>query len=143
MPFGSAAEGRRSRAKLLDKAQEPKMSEEKEKGPDSRRRFERKYTLFKIPVYDAQTRRFLGLVQDLSENGIQLLGVNVEVNSTKTMIIQASDYIKGTPISFDAVCRWVRKEDPLGYYVSGFEITEITPDTKKNLIGLMQYITLG
>ena len=75
MPFRSAAEGRCARAKLLDKAQEPKMSEEKEKGPDSRRRFERKYTLFKIPVYDAQTRRFLGLVQDLSENGIQLLGI--------------------------------------------------------------------
>jgi hypothetical protein len=119
------------------------MSEDKSNGPDSRRKYERKYTLFKIPVYDAETRRFLGLVQDLSENGIQLLGVNVEVNASKTMIIQASDYVKGAPITFGAVCRWVRKEDPMGYYVSGFEITDITAETRKNLIGLMQYIALG
>jgi len=118
------------------------MSQDESEAQKSRRKFKRKYTLFKIPVYDAETKRFLGLVQDLSENGVQLLGINVVVNSTKTLIIHANDYVKGSPISFQAVCRWVRKEDPQGYYISGFEITFMPEDTRRNLISLMEYVTL-
>jgi len=118
------------------------MNADNPEGSESRRKFKRKYTIFKIPVYDAETKRFLGLVQDLSEQGIQLLGINMDVNSTKTMIIQAADYVKGAPISFEAVCRWVRKEDPQGYYVSGFEIVNMSEETRKNLISLMEYVTL-
>lgn len=118
------------------------MTQDESEAQRSRRKFKRKYTLFKIPVYDAETKRFLGLVQDLSENGVQLLGINIDVNSTKTLIIHANDYVKGSPISFEAVCRWVRKEDPQGYYISGFEITHIPEETRRNLIGLMEYVTL-
>ncbi len=118
------------------------MSFDNPEGSESRRKVTRKYTMFKIPAYDAETKRFLGLVQDLSEHGIQLLGINMDVNSTKMMIIQAADYVKGRPISFEAVCRWVRKEDPEGYYASGFEIVNITEETRKNLISLMEYVTL-
>jgi hypothetical protein len=121
--------------------QEREMNQD-ESEAQSRRRFKRKYSLFKIPVYDAETKRFLGLVQDLSENGIQLLGINIDVNSTKMLIIHANDYVKGAPISFEAVCRWVRKEDPQGYYISGFEITHMPEETRRNLISLMEYVTL-
>lgn len=113
-------------------------------GPiENRRRFRRKYMLFKIPAYDAQTRRFLGLVQDIAEKGIQLFGVRVEVDSTKTLIVQASDFIKSSPLYFDAQCRWARKESPQGYYVSGFEIVNITDDARRSLIRLMEFVTLG
>jgi len=118
------------------------MSADNPEGSDSRRRFGRKCAMFKIPVYDAETKRFLGLVQELSEQGVQLLGINMDVDSTKTMIIQTADYVKGPPISFKAVCRWVQKEDPQGYYVSGFEIVNIKEETRKNLISLMEYVTL-
>lgn len=99
--------------------------------------------LFKIPAYDAQSRRFLGLVQDITEQGIQLFGVKTDADSAKTLIIQASDYIKTTPLHFDVVCRWSRKENPQGYYVSGFEIVKITPEVKSNLMKLMEFVTLG
>ena len=59
------------------------MNHDESEAQESRRKFKRKYSLFKIPVYDAETKRFLGLVQDLSENGVQLLGINIDVNSTK------------------------------------------------------------
>ncbi len=99
--------------------------------------------LFKIPAYDAQTRRFLGLVQDITEQGIQLFGVKVEADTTKTLIIQASDYIKSAPLHFDAICRWTRRENPQGYYISGFEVINITEEAKKNLTKLMDFVTLG
>jgi len=110
---------------------------------ENRRKSSRKYLLFKIPAYDATTRRFLGLVQDIAESGVQLFGVKVDVNTTRTLIIQASDYIKSAPLHFDAICRWSRRENPQGYYVSGFEIVSITPENRKALLRLMEFITLG
>ncbi len=110
---------------------------------ENRRQHKRKYMLFKIPAYDAQTRRFLGLVQDITEKGIQVFGVKVEVNSTKTLIIQATDFIKSSPLFFEAQCRWSRKESAQGYYVSGFEIVAISDDAQRNLTRLMEFVTLG
>jgi hypothetical protein len=81
-------------------------------------------------------------MQDLSEQGIQLLGINIDVNSTITMIVQPAAFVKGPPISFQAVCKWVREEGSQGYYVSGFEILNISEDTLNNLIDLMQTVTL-
>jgi hypothetical protein len=110
---------------------------------DNRRKAKRKYLLFKIPVYDAQSRRFLGLVQDISETGLQLFGVKTEDESSKTLIIQASDYLKGSPLRFDAICRWTKRENPQGYHLSGYEITKITEEARSNLRLLMEYVTLG
>jgi hypothetical protein len=110
---------------------------------ENRRREKRKYMLFKIPAYDGQTRRFLGLVQDITEQGVQLFGVKMDTNAERNIIIQASDYIKSAPLHFDAVCKWTRRENPQGYYVSGFEIVGISAEVRKNLIKLMEFITLG
>jgi hypothetical protein len=110
---------------------------------ENRRRSKRKYTLFKIPAYDSQTRRFLGLVQDINETGVQLLGVQVKANSTRTIIIQMADYIQSTPLQFAAQCRWCRKESPYGYYASGFEIIAITDAARRELIKLIRFVTLG
>jgi hypothetical protein len=124
--------------------QEEEMSGDNPTGSwENRRKFKRRYMLFKIPAYDAKTRRFLGLVQDITEGGIQLFGVQVDAGSTMTIIIQASDYIKSSPLHFDAVCRWTTRENPHGYFVSGFEIVTISEEAKKNLAKLMEFVALG
>lgn len=110
---------------------------------DNRRRLKRRYMLFKIPAYDAKTRRFLGLVQDINEKGVQLFGVKIEANSSRTLIIHAADYVKTSPLYFEAQCRWTRKESNQGYYVSGLEIVEISAEAKKGLRSLMEFVTLG
>jgi hypothetical protein len=99
--------------------------------------------LFKIPAYDAKTRRFLGLVQDVTEAGIQLFGVQVETGTRMTIIVQATDYMKTAPVSFDAICRWTARETPHGYYCSGFEIVGISQEAKTNLARLMELVALG
>lgn len=110
---------------------------------DNRRRFKRKYMLFKIPAYDAKTRRFLGLVQDVTEGGVQLFGVQVETGAHMTIIIQASDYIRSSPLRFEAVCRWTSRENPHGYYVSGFEISSISDEAREGLLRLIEFVALG
>ncbi|MBI5568656.1 MAG: PilZ domain-containing protein [Desulfomonile tiedjei] len=110
---------------------------------ENRRKARRKYLLFKIPAYDAQTRRFLGLLQDISETGVQLFGVKVDEGSTRELIVQASDYVKSAPLKFTAICRWSRRESAQGYFVSGLEIVEITTEVKKSLMKLMESVTLG
>jgi len=110
---------------------------------ENRRRHRRRYMLFKIPAYDANTRRFLGLVQDVTEAGVQLFGVHVETGLRMTIIVQASDYIKAPPLYFEAVCRWTARENPHGYYCSGFEIVGITEEARGNLNRLMELVALG
>ncbi len=114
-----------------------------ESAVEDRRKSKRKYVLFKIPAYDAETKRFLGLVQDINETGVQLFGVRVDVDTTKTLVIQASDYVKGAPLIFEAVCRWTRRENPQGYYVSGFEISNISDESKRNLLKLIEAVAFG
>ncbi|MEW6351694.1 MAG: PilZ domain-containing protein [Thermodesulfobacteriota bacterium] len=110
----------------------------------NRRRFVRRFVLFKIPVYDADTRRFVGLVQDLSQGGVQLFGVKVPVGEEKKLIIQASQLLKhGGILRFDAVCRWSKREAPQGYYLSGFEITSVDEGTGEGLGKLIEEVTLG
>jgi PilZ domain len=127
------------------KPQERNMTDESstESTIEDRRKSKRKYVLFKIPAYDAETKRFLGLVQDINETGVQLFGVRVDVDATKTLVIQASDYVKGAPLIFEAVCRWTRRENPQGYYVSGFEISSISDESKKNLLKLIEAVAFG
>ena len=120
------------------------MSDENPSGSvEDRRKSKRKYVLFKIPAYYAETKRFLGLVQDITETGVQLFGVKVDVDTTKTLVIQASEYLKGTPLVFEAICRWTRRENPQGYYVSGFEIANISGESKKNLLKLIEAVAFG
>jgi hypothetical protein len=121
------------------------MSDESSTGSavEDRRKSKRKYVLFKIPAYDAETKRFLGLVQDINETGVQLFGVKVDVNATKTLVIQASDYVKGAPLIFEVTCRWTRRENPQGYYVSGFEIANISDESKNNLLKLIEAVAFG
>ncbi len=114
------------------------------KSAANRRKFIRKYTLFKIAVYDADTKRFVGLVQDLSEGGMQLFGVKVDKNEARTLIVQASQYLKqGGIIRLEAICRWSRLETSRGYHLSGFEITSIADESKENLVKLIDFVTLG
>jgi hypothetical protein len=125
-------------------AQETEMAHNiPEPSAANRRRLKRKYMLFKIPAYDAQTRRFIGLVQDITEKGLQLFGVEVEINSRKRLIVQASDYVKSAPLHFEVQCRWTRKESPLGYFVTGLEITSINEDSRSALLHLIESLTIG
>ncbi len=110
---------------------------------DNRRRHVRRYMLFKIPAYDAETRKFIGLVQDIAEEGVQLFGVKVDVGTSRDIVIQASDYLKTPPIRFQAECRWTRRENPLGYHLCGFRITAISQPALDGLFKLMKFLTLA
>ncbi len=110
----------------------------------NRRKFVRRFLLFKIPVYDSETRRFVGLIQDISEGGIQLFGVKVQADAEKKLILQAAQLLShGGVLRFDAVCRWSRRETPQGYYLSGFEFTRIDKETKERLGALIDEVALG
>lgn len=71
------------------------------------------------------------------------LEFKIEADTSKTLIIQVSDYVKAPLYTFDAVCRWTKRENPQGYYISGLEITSISEDAKKKLAKLMEFVTLG
>ena len=110
---------------------------------EDRRRSPRKYMLFEIPAYDAETRKLMGVVQDITEKGLQLEGYEVEKNATKAIVIDISSYLKGSRLSLVAQCRWCRQEGPPGNYASEFEITAIAENQKKSLLKLIDAMALG
>ena len=110
---------------------------------EDRRRYRRKYMLFEIPAYDAETRKLIGVVQDINERGLQLEGYEVEKNASKAIVLDISSYLKGSRLSLIAQCRWCRQEGPPGNYASGFEITAIAEDQKKSLLKLIDAMALG
>jgi hypothetical protein len=94
------------------------------------RRVPRGYPVVVLPVYDVDDPEKEGLVQDISEEGIQVAGIAVVKNERKTFLIQVEGFFDIKPFSFDAECRWVRVED--NFALCGFEIIGISaPDLEE------------
>lgn len=87
----------------------------------------RHYAPFWVSVYD-ESRREVGQIGDLSEQGISVEGVKAHVNEIRTFLVLADEFEGVNPIEFVAVCRWVKTEQDNGVDIAGFEIMEISEE---------------
>ena len=81
---------------------------------------------FPLPVYETENVAVEGLVNDITEKGVQIVGIEAEPGEIKTLLIKPDDFDQIYPFVFDAVCRWSRADDMTGGCVAGFEIIEIS-----------------
>jgi hypothetical protein len=72
---------------------------------------------------------------------MQVTGIKVKVGEAKSLLIQADELADVYPFVFDAACRW--HEISEGQEAAGFEITNITERSLKELQKLIRYLTLG
>jgi hypothetical protein len=92
--------------------------------PDKLRQTTR-YTLpFDCHIYSSDDLGALGKVRDISEHGLGIFGVKANVGDTKTLTISEEEFGEFAAFTFDAECRWIRKEP--GGFGSGFEISHIS-----------------
>ena len=136
-------------AKMLEiKALLPSDLENRQPMPGSaeamadRREFPRQYVLFSFPVYLADDLQSEGFVNDISERGLQVTGLEFAPGDTKSLLIRADEFAEIYPFVFDATCRWSKKEESDGQFISGLEITNISErgiEELRNLIGLLAY----
>lgn len=101
----------------------------------------RQYVVFPLPIYDTDDLGGEGFVKDITEAGMQVSGIKVKVGEAKSLLIQADELADVYPFVFDAACRW--HEISEGQEAAGFEITNITERSLKELKKLIRYLTLG
>lgn len=106
-----------------------------------RRRLPRNYILFSFPIYEAEDLTAEGFVNEISEQGLQVTGLQARVGQTKALLIRADEFADIYPFVFDVVCRWARREQPDGEPVLGFEITSISETGSEELRKLIRLLS--
>jgi PilZ domain len=109
---------------------------------DHAREFPRCYPALGLPIYDEKASEAEYHVVDVTEKGVQVVGMAARVGDLKTLIIKAGgldERIK--PCTFDAECRWVKADPKKGNSVAGFEITYISDKDLEVLLHIIQLLT--
>ena len=105
-------------------------------------RLPRDYLVVQAPIYDAADPELKGVIRDLTEEGLGIIGIESSLDDTKTLVIPTDDSQRVDKIIFKAKCRWV-KQDSEGGYVSGFRITDIAKEDLGKLRRLIRALNWG
>jgi len=91
------------------------------------REFPRCYPALGLPIYDKEDSEEGYHVVDLTDKGVQVVGIVAKVGDKKSLIIKAGGLNqKIEPCVFNAECRWVKEDHKKGRSIAGFEITDIS-----------------
>ncbi|MGB6064947.1 MAG: PilZ domain-containing protein [Desulfomonilaceae bacterium] len=95
-----------------------------------------------VPVYDIADSA-VGVLRDISENGLRLAGINAQVGQAKTFQVPVDMFMEAQPLLIIAECKWVQiKKKNRQYTVAGFELLDL-PDadrqTLKDFIKLLLF----
>jgi len=81
---------------------------------------------FPLKVQDCGHPYKQGIVRDLSQKGIGVLGIKVRVGETRTLVVRLNGIADCRSVRFEAKCRWVIQTEAEGQEcIAGFEITGI------------------
>jgi hypothetical protein len=81
---------------------------------------------FPLRVQDCDHPYKQGIVRDLSQKGIGILGIKARVGETRTLVVRLNGIGDCSAVKFEAKCRWVIQTEAEGQEcLAGFEITGI------------------
>jgi hypothetical protein len=107
---------------------------------DERRRIPRvRYT---VSIYELRRLDVEGTVRDITEHGVGVLGMKVEVGEVKTFIIPVEEIPEIDAVIFRAACKWTFTDEQ-DLRLSGFEITEISEENLGHLRKLIRFLMEG
>jgi len=109
---------------------------------DQFRRELREYLELSLPIYEVGRPETIGSVRDISTRGVGARGIKASPGDVKTLVINPENLFAIDSFSFEAVCRWARRDGPNRDYVGAFEIIVISGDNEKRLRDLVSKISL-
>lgn len=109
--------------------------------PETARSVNRARLDFDALIYDLRNPETQGRVRDVSEEGVGLAGIEADVDEIKTLVILGDPYGEIEPFEFRARCRWTRKDD--GDWMTGFQITDIAEEHRRELQKLIELVASG
>jgi hypothetical protein len=102
----------------------------------------RHYPLIRLPIFDLDDLSMDHYyVRDLSEKGVQIAGMSIEVGAKKTFVVQIDDFADFLPFHFGAVCKWNKPATDDAPKISGFSIEHISEDCLEELRKVLATIT--
>jgi hypothetical protein len=106
-------------------------------------RLPRQQMYMPLPVQDVSNPDERGIVTDLSERGLGVKGLKIEIDEVRELIIRPDKFFNLSPFSFKAKCRWTKTEDEGQEILAGFEIVSIAGkdlEGLKDLIHTLEYM---
>lgn len=96
-----------------------------------------------LPVQDMANPDAQGLVVNISERGLGVKGLKVEVDEIRNLGIKPDDFLQLNSFTLKAKCRWVTPSDDPQDILAGFEIIFISDNELhelRNLIETLDYM---
>jgi hypothetical protein len=104
-----------------------------------KRQVERKYLVFYLRVFDGLGSKVIGHLVNISSNGIMLLSdFPIPVNEEyKLRMRLPHELVEKGEIIFSAASRWCRKDTNPEFYVTGFQLSDMSPALKDSILCLI------
>jgi hypothetical protein len=94
-----------------------------------------------LPVHDAARAANQGVISDLSDAGVGVRGLEVQVDEIKTLVIPADEFFRVGPVIFQAMCTWFREKEEENAHAAGFKVVEVLKGSLKELRTLIHGLT--
>lgn len=102
------------------------------------REMPRHYLALTVPIHEAGRPESRGVLRDITEKGVGIAGIPATVDEVKSLVIPARQFIESDKIVFEARCVWSQKEEDEGRSVAGFQISDISENSLKDLRSLIR-----
>jgi hypothetical protein len=103
----------------------------------------RKEIYVPLPVQDLANPDVQGMVINISERGLGVRGLKVEVDEVRKLSIKPDKFLQLRSFNIKAKCRWVTSSGDAQQIVAGFEIISIGHEEQqelRNLIETLEYM---
>jgi hypothetical protein len=106
---------------------------------EERRREQRTTVTRTITVEDAVYKDILGVLTDLSPQGLRIFGADpIEVGDELRLRLSLPEPVFGkNAIIVTAVCVWSKCDAASGQWLSGFQFSEVSRDAANLILGLL------
>jgi len=101
---------------------------------------QRFYLVFYLRVFDGMSLKVLGHLVDISAKGIMMISDSpIEVNETYRLRMSLPAQMKETQeVILTATSRWCKLDSNPDFYLSGFYLHDLNPETKKLIHSLIK-----
>ncbi len=105
----------------------------------NRRQVDRKYLVFYLRVFDGMSSNVIGNVVNISSKGIMLLSdISIPVNEDYRLRMRLpSEIVERGEVMFTATSRWCKQDVNPDFYLTGFQIHELSAEIKNNILCLI------
>lgn len=114
-------------------------ADEPEETMKEKRQVERTYLAFYLRVFDGAGSKVMGHLVNISSNGLMLLSdFPIPVNEDyKLRMRLPSELVKNGEILFNAVSRWCQNDINPEFYLTGFQLHDISPTLRDDILALI------